>query len=91
MVLVTTTDAVGVDGNLRRLEDGIERDLAGLNYASYLHLDELLHAQVPLSDHHDEMLFIVQHQTTELWIKLLIHELRSAMQPARRRMTSGPR
>ena len=78
MVLVTTTDAVGVDGNLRRLEDGIERDVAGLNYASYLHLDELLHTQVPLSDHHDEMLFIVQHQTTELWIKLLIHELRSA-------------
>lgn len=65
--------------NLRELEEGIERDIAGLNYGSYLHLDELLSAQVPLSDHHDEMLFIIQHHTTELWIKLVIHELRSAM------------
>ena len=65
--------------NIRPLEDGIERDLAGLNYGSYLQLDTLLAAQVPLSDHHDEMLFIIQHQTTELWMKLVIHELRSAM------------
>ncbi len=65
--------------NLRELEEGIERDIAGLNYGSYLHLDELLSAQVPLSDHHDEMLFIIQHHTTELWIKLVIHELRSAI------------
>src|SRR6195952_3108705 len=67
------------DLNLRPLEDGIERDLRGLNYASYLHLDELLGAQRPLSDHHDEMLFIIVHHTTELWIKLVIHEIRSAM------------
>ncbi len=66
--------------NIRPLEEGIEKDLAGLNYGSYLHLQALLSAQVPLSDHHDEMLFIVQHQTTELWMKLVIHELRSAMQ-----------
>ena len=66
-------------GNLRPLEPSIETDLAGLNYGSYLQLDTLLSAQVPLSDHHDEMLFIVQHQTTELWMKLVIHELRSAM------------
>lgn len=65
--------------NIRPLEDGIERDLRGLNYASYLHLDELLGAQQPLSDHHDEMLFIIVHHTTELWIKLVIHEIRSAM------------
>ncbi len=65
--------------NIRPLEAGIERDLAGLNYGSYLQLDTLLSAQTPLSDHHDEMLFIVAHQTTELWLKLLIHELRSAM------------
>jgi tryptophan 2,3-dioxygenase len=51
-----------------------------MNYGSYLHLDTLLSAQVPVSDHHDEMLFIIQHHTTELWIKLVIHELRSAMQ-----------
>ncbi len=66
-------------GNIRPLEEGIEKDLSGLNYGSYLHLPTLLSAQVPLSDHHDEMLFIVQHQTTELWIKLVVHELRSAM------------
>lgn len=65
--------------NIRPLEDGIERDLTGLNYGSYLQLDTLLAAQVPLSDHHDEMLFVIAHQTTELWMKLVIHELRSAM------------
>src|SRR6195952_3928013 len=66
-------------GNIRPLEEGIERNLAGLNYGSYLQLDTLLSAQTPLSDHHDEMLFIIAHQTTELWMKLVIHELRSAM------------
>ncbi|MEO8262930.1 MAG: tryptophan 2,3-dioxygenase family protein [Pseudolysinimonas sp.] len=55
-------------------------DSGRLNYGSYLHLDELLNAQQPASSpaHHDEMLFIVQHQTTELWLKLVIHELTSA-------------
>ena len=66
-------------GNIRPLEEGIEKDLSGLNYGSYLGLDTLLSAQHPLSDHHDEMLFIIQHQTTELWMKLVIHELRSAI------------
>jgi tryptophan 2,3-dioxygenase len=65
--------------NLRPLEDGIERDVAAMNYGSYLHLDTLLSAQVPVSDHHDEMLFIIQHQTSELWIKLILHELHSAI------------
>ncbi len=64
--------------NLRPLEEGIQRDVAAMNYGSYLHLDTLLSAQVPVSDHHDEMLFIVQHHTSELWIKLILHELRSA-------------
>ncbi|MCB0908852.1 MAG: tryptophan 2,3-dioxygenase, partial [Nocardioidaceae bacterium] len=51
-----------------------------MSYGDYLHLDELLSAQHPLSDppQHDELLFIVQHQTSELWLKLLVHELRSA-------------
>ncbi len=51
-----------------------------LNYGSYLRLDELLGAQQPASSpaHHDELLFIIQHQTSELWLKLMIHELRSA-------------
>jgi tryptophan 2,3-dioxygenase len=64
--------------NLRPLEEGIQRDVAAMNYGSYLHLDTLLSAQVPVSDHHDEMLFIVQHHTSELWIKLILHELQSA-------------
>jgi tryptophan 2,3-dioxygenase len=64
----------------RPIEAGVTTDLRDkLSYAGYLHLDRLLDAQQPVSDHHDEMLFIVQHQVTELWLKLLIHELRSAM------------
>src|SRR4051812_36014167 len=48
---------------------------AGLTYADYLKLDQLLSAQQPLSDLHDEMLFIVIHQTKELWMKEMLHEL----------------
>jgi len=67
--------------NERPLEEGIERDFSRqMSYGDYLQLDTLLSAQRPLSDppQHDELLFIVQHQTTELWLKLLVHELRSA-------------
>lgn len=67
--------------NERALEAGITTDLADrMTYSSYLDLDTLLAAQNPVTDHHDELLFIVQHQVTELWLKLMIHELRSAMQ-----------
>jgi tryptophan 2,3-dioxygenase len=52
---------------------------AGMTYADYLKLDRLLGAQQPLSDLHDEMLFIVIHQTKELWMKELLHELRFAI------------
>jgi tryptophan 2,3-dioxygenase len=48
---------------------------AGMSYAEYLHLDELLSAQRPLSGLHDEMLFIVIHQTKELWLKQMLHEV----------------
>jgi len=48
---------------------------AGLTYADYLKLDDLLSAQQPLSDLHDEMLFIIIHQTKELWMKQMLHEL----------------
>ena len=68
--------------NERALEDGIHTDLSGrMTYAGYLQLDRLLSAQSPLSQppHHDEMLFIIQHQTSELWLKLLIHELTAAV------------
>jgi tryptophan 2,3-dioxygenase len=52
---------------------------AGITYADYLSLDEVLRAQKPLSDLHDEMLFIVIHQTKELWLKQMLHELRLAI------------
>jgi len=65
---------------IRPIEHGVATDLRDeLTYAGYLQLPTLLSAQQPLSDHHDEMLFIVQHQVTELWLKQLIHELRSAI------------
>jgi tryptophan 2,3-dioxygenase len=66
---------------MRPLEDDLERDFrVNLSYGAYLHLDELLGAQHPVSrpEHHDELLFIVQHQTSELWLKLVLHELRAA-------------
>src|SRR5919106_21568 len=52
---------------------------AGMTYADYLDLKDLLGAQRPLSDLHDEMLFIVIHQTKELWMKQMLHELRFAI------------
>jgi len=52
----------------------------GMTYADYLKLDQLLSAQQPLSELHDEMLFIVIHQTKELWMKQLLHELRLAIE-----------
>ena len=68
------------------LETGIVTDFRDrLTYAGYLRLDRLLSAQQPLSGtaeeppRHDEMLFIIQHQTSELWMKLMIHELRAAI------------
>ena len=69
-----------------RLEPGIVTDFRDrLTYAGYLRLDRLLSAQQPLSGtpeappRHDEMLFIIQHQTSELWMKLMIHELKAAV------------
>lgn len=84
------------DANIRPVEDAIVRDTGDLSYSQYLHLDELLGAQHLLSSpaHHDELLFIIQHQTSELWLKLMLHELRSAqhllsqddLQPALKRL-----
>src|ERR1700722_2501228 len=51
-----------------------------MSYSDYLGLDKILNAQQPLSTAHDEMLFIVQHQTSELWMKLAIHELNATCQ-----------
>lgn len=49
-----------------------------MSYGDYLALDQVLTAQHPLSDLHDELLFIIQHQTSELWMKLALHELNAA-------------
>ncbi|MGN6125472.1 MAG: tryptophan 2,3-dioxygenase [Humibacter sp.] len=80
-----------------RYEAGIVTDFAErMSYSSYLGLDRLLSAQHPVSEpeHHDELLFIIQHQTTELWFKLVLHELTDAcrllrddpLQPALKRI-----
>jgi tryptophan 2,3-dioxygenase len=62
-------------------EAGIITELASKSsYGGYLALDVLLSAQRPRSRHHDEMLFIIQHQTSELWMKLMIHELAAAIE-----------
>ncbi|MBZ8139541.1 tryptophan 2,3-dioxygenase [Rubrivivax gelatinosus] len=53
---------------------------ADMSYSDYLQLDRVLGAQQPLSPGHDELLFIVQHQTSELWMKLMLHELAAATQ-----------
>ncbi|MBM4279436.1 MAG: tryptophan 2,3-dioxygenase [Deltaproteobacteria bacterium] len=67
--------------NTRALEQSIHVDLARQEtYAGYLQLDRMLSSQTPRSDQHDEMLFIIQHQTSELWMKLMLHELDRALE-----------
>ena len=71
----------GVERNTRAIEGTVVTDFADrMSYGGYLDLGTLLAAQRPLSDpeHHDELLFIIQHQTTELWLKLVLHELSAA-------------
>lgn len=69
----------------KRPEDVVREERAQLDfsrdmsYGDYLQLDAILNAQKPLSPAHDEMLFIVQHQTSELWMKLMLHELHAAI------------
>ena len=68
-------------------EDSVVTDFRDrMTYGGYLQLHKLLSAQTPLSNppHHDEMLFIIQHQTSELWFKLILHELRAALGFVRR-------
>ena len=57
-------------------DEGAQLDFSkDMSYGDYVYLDEILNAQHPLSPSHDQMLFIVQHQTGELWMKLLLHDL----------------
>jgi tryptophan 2,3-dioxygenase len=66
-------------------DEDVHWDLTqSLSYSQYLNLDKLLDAQHPLSYHHDEMLFIVIHQVSELWMKLCLHELNSTIDCVRR-------
>lgn len=66
-------------------EDGAEMSFREkMSYADYLSLDRVLDAQNPISQAHDELLFIIQHQTSELWMKLAIHEIGSAITAIRR-------
>ena len=66
--------------NYRELEKSIHTDLRDqMTYGSYLRLDEILNAQSPVSDQHDEMLFIIIHQASELWLKLAGHEVEAAI------------
>jgi tryptophan 2,3-dioxygenase len=70
-----------VERNTRRIEASVVTDFSDrMSYGGYLDLPTLLSAQRPISrpEHHDELLFIIQHQTTELWLKLVLHELESA-------------
>src|ERR1044071_8708821 len=63
---------------------GAKLDFADdMSYGDYLSLDTVLNAQHPLSTDHNEMLFIIQHQTSELWIKLMLHELNAAREQIR--------
>jgi tryptophan 2,3-dioxygenase len=74
------------NNNQRPVEPTIVRDFSDrLSYTGYLSLDGLLAQQRPLSEpqHHDEMLFIIQHQVAELWIKLILHELTAAIEHIR--------
>ena len=71
------SEGVGGDGGI---EPGIHTDFSSkLSYGELLRLDDLLSLQRPLKGRHDEVLFIVIHQTTELWIKLMIHEIKGAI------------
>ena len=70
--------------NYREVEKGIHTDLKDrMTYSRYLHLDDILDAQHCLSDQHDEMLFIIIHQASELWLKLAGHEVEAAIRNIR--------
>ena len=63
---------------MSEIEDAESDFRSRMSYGDYLRLSELLSAQSPLTDAHDELLFIIQHQTSELWMKLAIREIRAA-------------
>ena len=75
------TKTSAVIENYRPLEDSIHQDFDDeMSYGDYLQLEQILSAQKPISNEHDEMLFIVIHQSSELWLKLAGHELQRALE-----------
>jgi tryptophan 2,3-dioxygenase len=76
----TEPSAVGNTAELVEFEKAQLDFSQSMSYGDYLQLDAILSAQKPLSPDHNEMLFIVQHQTSELWMKLMLHELKAAIQ-----------
>jgi tryptophan 2,3-dioxygenase len=75
----TPSPATGCPAHIVR-EENAQLDFSQrMSYGDYLQIDSILSAQQPLSPAHDEMLFIIQHQTSELWMKLMLHELQAAM------------
>lgn len=77
------------DSNPQNINTHLEKEIQldfqkDMSYGDYLHLDQILSSQHRLSNHHDEMLFIIIHQTSELWMKLILHELNAAIQCIRR-------
>jgi tryptophan 2,3-dioxygenase len=74
------SDQDGPRAGAHREAEQAHADFAGeMSYGDYLHLDQVLRAQHPRSHNHNELLFIIQHQTSELWMKLALHELRAAL------------
>ena len=72
-------------GQVDLSDEKIHWDLgSSLSYGGYLHLDKVLASQHPLSLEHDEMMFIIVHQTSELWMRLVLHELRGVLECVRR-------
>ncbi len=78
------TDHTGGDGKCPARWHGAQMDFSeAMSYGDYLGLDQILTAQHPRSPNHNEMLFIVQHQTSELWLKLMLHELHAVREQLR--------
>jgi tryptophan 2,3-dioxygenase len=74
-----------MNSNEKNTKNGLEKEIKtdfkkAMSYGDYLHLDKILSSQHRLSNHHDEMLFIIIHQASELWMKLIIHELSAAIE-----------
>jgi tryptophan 2,3-dioxygenase len=79
---MTTSDK---PGRVDLSDESIHWELgSSLSYGEYLHLEKVLDAQQPLTYEHDEMMFIIVHQTSELWMRLMLHELQAALECIRR-------